>query len=813
MSGTNYDLNTPGTKVESVTSDGSGGLLVTIDIPGVAPPPPPSPTITVNTPATQTAGAQFMVTGTLANYTAAPTLSAAVAAQGSTPTLAALPANQQVILTATGTFMPPPAGTVLFVEVWGPGSSGDLSSSGASGGYSAGNYTVLAADVTSGIPVTVGTGGAGGMVHNNGGSGPTWFKSTTTILANAAASRGSASVAPGGVAGVGTTTLAGTAGTLNGGGAGAPGPKGVGLAGQNGTNAATANGGANADGTAGGAGAGQNASSNTGTASNGANNPDGGTGGGGEWDGVGGNGGFPGAGGGLGGGSASGAGAGGQIRITWPTANTTSFSFVATTPSTAGTDVVFVEDQNGVEGQSSPFSVSAAGGTGSGGGTPPAGSPFANDPNVPGAGANGIPTLGWGMPFAGAPGASGLGQDMGSCASACGVPFATLRVAEDFSWDSSTASSDTNAGANSLGDFQGRLATYASGTGYTDPASQRHFCWGTIQINYQNNSLGGTNYSAAQLAAATVGDGGPGDWIVEWVTAIANAGYTTTNGYKGNFLMRLSWENDIPSTTPGGYQSGRTWPGGFSSSQTISEYAAVFIPAFRNIATILKTAAKQKNVPLFIIYNPTTTSGGIGWNPSDYPGDDVVDAIGVDSYTNAFWVRGSPCPMLAGYWAATQNSGPQKGFAVSGTCNNPSNTSDGTWWANYDQPAHWLDSADAQEGDTDGQNQDGFGFVKASDLALATGWYAGMKNPDGSARVAKPLCIPECGVNGTGPGPFSPNGNGYDPNFAQYLKSRIAWHQSRGGQVLFFVFWNGPSSTGITAQQYAAIGQAFGSNF
>jgi hypothetical protein len=266
------------------------------------------------------------------------------------------PHVQTVVVLTSGTSWTPPAGitNLLLVECWGPGGAGWL---GGGGGGAYASQPNIACTPGTAIPMSIGTGGVvsvgAGASPANDGSGPTWFKSTTTVKADYGRGGGDTPNTEAGWSGVpglasnsaGTTVFSGGAGAFGqfggavsgfnnagGGGGGAAGPNGAGVAGT--TNivlpagsAQNGNGGAGNNGLGGAGGLGNTSAGPT-PASDGApggSNVNGGGGGASSsWEdgqdnslgGIAGLGGSPGGGGGGAYALAVGGG-GGQIRITF----------------------------------------------------------------------------------------------------------------------------------------------------------------------------------------------------------------------------------------------------------------------------------------------------------------------------------------------------------------------------------------------------------------------------------------------------------------------------------------------------------------
>ena len=221
---------------------------------------------------------------------------------------------------------------------------------------------------------------------------------------------------------------------------------------------------------------------------------------------------------------------------------------------------------------------------------------------------------------------------------------------------------------------------------------------------------------------------------------------------------------------------------------------------------VARAQAQLRGVPMQFVWNPVILSspGGTGdqWsNPINmYPGDDVVDVHGVDIYSNNFYPQGF------NNWTGYAGLAPfTLGQVPSGTSGNV------TDWANfnsdYSNPSYYYDFTDSNGNNSDGTMANGWSMYKAFCYAQMIGMYAGGANaainPDGSARVAKPLIIAECGVinSVSGNGPFGSSSNGLDygddPNFFNYLKSRIAWFQQQGGQLLLASLWTWPNGTQV----------------
>ena len=435
---------------------------------------------------------------------------------------------------------------------------------------------------------------------------------------------------------------------------------------------------------------------------------------------------------------------------------------------------------------------------------------------VPGGGANGVPNLGISFVFEPGGYASGGGYHVPPAvgipaqAAASGMKASSQIIYSDYGIRTIGGAAGFQSPTGAIGNVNADVSGLTTDTVFGTAHQSNH-------ISFMDGWL--TNWSSPgpqypQMTSAHIGDGSWGDDTYNYIKLWANNGYSTKNGWNGWLFMKLNWENNIPYTTPGGYQSDRTYTNGMATSLGTTGYQSATIPAWRNVFKIIAQSAQDNFIPLVRCWNPSSTSGfGTGWAPSlDYPGDDVIDLHLLDLYSNHFYPKDNS--EWNGYWSQARNA-PIRNFSPG---SNAGSTSALFAISTYDWAAHFHDYSDGRASDTDGVTWDGWGFVKASDWALAAGQYKGATNPppslggDGSARKVKPLAIAEAGIF-NGPGPFTgsnpgtfnnANGNN-DLTFLPYLQSRINWHQNRtdgaGGvqsQFVFVVYWDWACGTGLT---------------
>lgn len=391
----------------------------------------------------------------------------------------------------------------------------------------------------------------------------------------------------------------------------------------------------------------------------------------------------------------------------------------------------------------------------------------------------------------------------------------------DISWFQVWENFSTSWGLSSINTYlQQNMSAAASQSpynAYTGPSTGINMVIGAWTTASNDGS-----YTPASICA-----GQQDTYFQQFIDIFYNNGYSTQLGYTGKIYLRINWEMNYPGTTPGNYNSSQTtisgwtqpqgqqWAWGTDGVPGTSTYGTGMIGAWRRMVTVMRAEATLKGVPIQIVWNPSiiNDSAGTGqvWGCPDhqYPGDDVVDVHGVDVYSNGFYnLSWDDHP---GYI----NLPP----FTTGAPRTPSGTSTEAAWANhtgdYSNAAYYYDFTDDNGYNGDGlSGGQGWGMYKSMCYALCIGPYANATNPNGTARVRKPLCIPECGglgAQGGGNGPWAINNAvGYpvddDPYFYPYLKSRIAWFQQQGGKFLFAIIWTGPNDTTAGPNMAASFG-------
>jgi hypothetical protein len=363
--------------------------------------------------------------------------------------------------------------------------------------------------------------------------------------------------------------------------------------------------------------------------------------------------------------------------------------------------------------------------------------------------------------------------------------------------------------------------------GYVTQILTQRASWPQDAISYNRSGvLGLTSLrdTSGDLTPASIVAGTNDAFFATCIQNIANAGYTTASGYSGMIFIRMNWEQNWPSTTPGNYSSQNTGNSGWTEPSGVvyawgttgtpgtNNYGNGMIGAWRHAVQQLRAAAATYHVPIAICFNPVNiNSYGLdgtqyGYPAYFYPGDDVVDIITTDFYTNNFYP--SDYTNYPGYIN-------QPPFTRNATQQSATTSTTSAWLAatgDYSNAAHWFDFTDSTYGDPNGSAGVGWSFAKTVDFALIRNDFVGSTNPDGSLRTGKkPIAVCETGAANNSVGYFDASGNANDLNFFSYLQTRVAAIQQAGGDFLFFVAWNGPSGTQMTDAMTATLGTAFGS--
>ena len=224
------------------------------------------------------------------------------------------------------------------------------------------------------------------------------------------------------------------------------------------------------------------------------------------------------------------------------------------------------------------------------------------------------------------------------------------------------------------------------------------------------------------------------DWVIQQVVnAWISQGFRT-------LIFRVGWEMNL------NYQP--NYAG--DDSQTQSDWVA----AFRHISTIMHQTANAAGVSLQVVWNPSATNySNAEATNSLYPGDDVVDIIGIDIYAGMYpfydgsgvqihdWVTGGEDYSLSAFMARP-----------------------------YNREHYWTYPA-ATEWSLDGSNGHSQSFTSVMNFAI---------------QHNKPFAVPECGSGSSDSGADVAD----DGAFPYWLAKTIQSGQAKGLQMSFVNIWD-----------------------
>ena len=224
------------------------------------------------------------------------------------------------------------------------------------------------------------------------------------------------------------------------------------------------------------------------------------------------------------------------------------------------------------------------------------------------------------------------------------------------------------------------------------------------------------------------------DWVIQQVV-----GAWIAQGFR-TLAFRVGWEMNL------NYQP--NYAG--DDSQTQADWVA----AFRHISLVMHQTASAAGVWLQVVWNPSATNYSNAEATNNlYPGDDVVDIIGVDIYAGMYpfydgsgvqihdWVTGGEDYSLAAFMARP-----------------------------YNREHYWTYPA-ATEWSLDGSNGHSQSFVSVMDFAI---------------QHNKPFAVPECGSGSSDSGTDVAD----DGTFPYWLAKTIQGGQARGLYMSFVSIWD-----------------------
>ncbi len=251
-------------------------------------------------------------------------------------------------------------------------------------------------------------------------------------------------------------------------------------------------------------------------------------------------------------------------------------------------------------------------------------------------------------------------------------------------------------------------------------------------IGFATQSLAGGSPSTDQQYQLFAS--GQYDWVVQQVVnAWISQGFRT-------LIFRVGWEMNLS------YQP--NYAG--DDSQTQADWVA----AFRRISYVMHQTASAAGVSLQVVWNPSATNYSNAEATNNlYPGDDVVDIIGVDIYAGMYpfydgsgvqihdWVTGDEDYSLAAFMARPAN-----------------------------REHYWTYPA-ATEWSLDGSNGHSQSFTSIMNFAI---------------QHNKPFAVPECGSGSSDSGADVAD----DGAFPYWLAKTIQTGQNNGLQMSFVSIWD-----------------------
>jgi hypothetical protein len=292
------------------------------------------------------------------------------------------------------------------------------------------------------------------------------------------------------------------------------------------------------------------------------------------------------------------------------------------------------------------------------------------------------------------------------------------------------------------------------------------------------------------------------------LTAWKNAGFRRVG-------IRLCWEDNYPTTPSGqGAQAGSSYISGAYtpwSQMSHSAYAAGFAKAWRNASFVLKGIAAQIGLDITVMWGPTVISSCFIDPRLCYPDNDMSDGRGksVDCHAPDIYFGnyyGNVHDMRSGY----ENAPAFTNFAVTGqaatTAIFGADRGSAYWWADYTGGRYIAPPATPS---TPLAWSGGWGMYESMVFCLQHGcsmfWpeYGGLSVWDGASYTR--TGAKQNGTNVTSGGTGAANMT----EMAAWARSRIAWFQDKNkngianGVFLGFSWWQNQSVE--TLQAHAAV--------
>ena len=280
---------------------------------------------------------------------------------------------------------------------------------------------------------------------------------------------------------------------------------------------------------------------------------------------------------------------------------------------------------------------------------------------------------------------------------------------------------------------------WANNAGWSAGSSEASSSW-KGEIPLIGLPMGSTNADApsADQILQNFANGAYDGMLQSMVKSWADAGFMTQY-WRPGVEMNLS-------STPG-----------FVGSSTSMQ--ADWVAAFQHIYSTLHAAATADGVNLKVIWNPGTDNGSDAGNATQtfYPGNQYVDVIGADVYSDAY-PYGNHAAMYD--W--------DKSGQVINSANPVYDTSFQQWASDPINLEHYYTDPASDQGTLDGSGGSALSLQNLIDFAKAQG---------------KPIAVCETGAGSTGDGA----GVSDNPTFVQWLSSTL---ESSGATVDFVSIWD-----------------------
>ena len=245
-------------------------------------------------------------------------------------------------------------------------------------------------------------------------------------------------------------------------------------------------------------------------------------------------------------------------------------------------------------------------------------------------------------------------------------------------------------------------------------------------------AVGAGNAPSADAQFQAFASGQYDAYIQGVVTAWASKGFT-------NVQFRLGWEMNL---------TGPTYVGDDAQSQ------ADWVAAFRHIATVIRQSAAANHITTRIIWNPGATNySNASATNALYPGDQYVDTIGVDMYSDMYPFSDYGYPAYHDWHTGGED------YTVAQFIADPVNR------------AHYWTWPAATKWSNDGSNGHSQSFLSL--IAFAEQHH-------------KTFVVPECGAGNSNAGTDVQD----DPDFPQWLNQQLTTAQQAGLRVGFVGVWD-----------------------